>query len=173
MHSEILCNKNNIKLIKKYYISDEEDFYELDFKCNYNKESNFFEIIDKNELESFICKINKDLITSINRTDENIIYRFKNIINNDKDDFILNIRISEYIRKKDSLSLVYVNNNNNGPVSSIDIEYFNYKIELKNDIIYFNSSFKFKEDLDEFVSNIVMLILKKCFHRLRKKIELK
>ena len=61
-NQEILSNKNSISLIKKFD-EDEDDIYELYFKCKYDKESNFFDIVNNDGFENLFYELNKDLIS--------------------------------------------------------------------------------------------------------------
>ena len=165
-NQEILCNKNNISLIKKFD-ENEDDIYELYFKCKYDKKSNFFDIINNDGFENLFYELNKDLISYTYREKKNIILNFKNI-KKDNDDIILNLKLSKIIKNDNMVSFTYLGNNN---TNLILIEYMNYKFELKNDNIYINLTAKFKDD-SVIMYDIVMCMYKKCFYRIKEYLEL-
>ena len=165
---EILCDRNHIMMIKKYD-KNEDDIYEINYKCTFDTSSNIFEIINKNNFENLLFELNKDLISSVNIQNKNIYFKIKN--NDDtNNDIILNLQILNYNKNKNSVEIIYINSDDNK--NSILIDYIKYFFELKNNILYCNMLYKFKDN-QEIDFHMVMFIIKKCCYRLKKYTELK
>ena len=165
---EILCDRNNITLTKKYD-ENEDDIYEIYYKCVFDEKSNIFEIIDNRGFENLLYELNKDIISSVDIKNENIYFKIKHN-DNKNNDIILNLKILNYTKNKNIVEILYINSND--IKKSILVEYIKYSIELKRNILNFNISYKFKEN-QEIDFHVVMFIIKKCFYRLKKYTELK
>ena len=170
---EILCDRNNMYLIKKYD-ENEDDIYEIYYKCEFDETSNIFKIIDNNGFENLLFELNKDLISSVDIKNENIYFKIKNTDNKNTDnknnDIFLNLKILNYTKNKNIIEITYINSNDSK--KSILVDYIKYSFELKKNILYFNILYKFKED-QEIDFHVVMFIIKKSFYRLKKYTELK
>ena len=55
-NEQILCVKHDVYLTKKYDIN-EDDIYELYFKCIYDESKNIFNIIDNEGFENLFCEL--------------------------------------------------------------------------------------------------------------------
>ena len=165
-NEKILCNKNSISLIKKFD-ENEDDIYELYFKCNYDKTSNFLDIITNDGFENLFYELNKDLISNVIKEKKSIIFKLKNTIK-DSDDIVLNYKISKMVKNKNIVLFTYVSNDSNNLILP---EYMNYSFELKNDILYVKLIAKFVDD-SVIGYDIVMYMYKKCFYRIKLYVEL-
>ena len=92
---EILCDRNHIMMIKKYD-KNEDDIYEINYKCTFDTSSNIFEIINKNNFENLLFELNKDLISNVIKENKSIKFKLKNTIK-DSDDIVVNYKISKML----------------------------------------------------------------------------
>ena len=165
-NGEILCNKKNIILVKKFD-ENEDDIYELYFNCDYDKNCNLFDILDNDGFENLFYELNKDIIFSGIRKHKTVLYTFKNIKKN-IDDMVINLKISQLVKNENTVSFSYLNNDNK---NVIFVEYMNYSFELKKDKLYVKLTAKFGDD-SIIGYDIIMYMYKKCFYRLKSYFEL-
>jgi hypothetical protein len=161
---EMLCDKKNIYLIKKYD-KNEDDIYELYFECNYNKTSNLFEMIKQNDFEKLLYELNKDIFISCNRVNKCINYKLNDIIN-DKNIVNLNLRVCKLNMDDNNISFTYLDNDN-----IVSFEYMNFTFKMIKNKISVHLSVKFETDIS-IASDVMMFLYKKCLYRLKKYIEL-
>ena len=161
-NEKVLCDKNNISLIKKFD-ENEDDIYELYFKCEYDKSSNLFDILNNDGFENLFFELNKDLISNVSKKNKTVIFKIKNL-QKTSDDIILNLKISKNIKNDNMVYFTYVNNDSD---NLIFVEYMNYSFELKKDKLYVKLIAKFSDD-SSIGYDIVMYMYKKCFYRTKR-----
>jgi hypothetical protein len=65
MDTTVLCDKNDILLVKSF-TEDEDEKFTITFNCNYDESSNIFKIISKGKFYQLLFQLNGDLLEEYN-----------------------------------------------------------------------------------------------------------
>ncbi len=166
METSILCDKNDILLVKSF--TDEEDeIFTISFNCKYDKSSNILKIIKKNKYYELLYKLNHDLITDYSYENKRALFYFK-------EKYEGNYMCMSF----DDETEFY--NDNHVVIKGIENDFNDFKenykkfeaskshteIELDNN----NISYKFSIIItsDDLVNDIIAMMIKKQVYRLRK-----
>lgn len=169
METTILCDKNDILLVKSF-TEDEDELFTISFNCKYDSSSNILKIIEKNKYYELLYKLNRDLIGDYSYENNRALFYFK-------EKYEGNFMCMSFDDKTSFYS------NNHVVIEGIENDFNNFKenykkfeaskshteIEIDNN----NISYKFSIIItsDDLVNDIVAMMIKKQTYRLKKYLE--